>query len=53
MNRFRKLGFIDYEGGSGLQVHSSLLNIGLDLPWAITTLAGSLFVFFLAIVPAM
>ena len=27
MNRFRKLGFIDYEGGSGLQVHSSLLNI--------------------------
>jgi len=29
MNRFRKLGFIDYEGGSGLQVHSSLLNIVL------------------------
>jgi CRP-like cAMP-binding protein len=28
MNRFRKLGFIDY-GGSGLQVHSSLLNIVL------------------------
>jgi CRP/FNR family cyclic AMP-dependent transcriptional regulator len=27
MNRFRKLGFIDYDGGSGLQVHSSLLNI--------------------------
>jgi CRP/FNR family transcriptional regulator, cyclic AMP receptor protein len=27
MNRFRKLGFIDDEGGSGLQVHSSLLNI--------------------------
>jgi CRP/FNR family transcriptional regulator, cyclic AMP receptor protein len=26
MNRFRKLGFIDY-GESGLQVHSSLLNI--------------------------
>ena len=23
MNRFRKLGFIDYDGGSGLQVHSS------------------------------
>jgi CRP-like cAMP-binding protein len=29
MNRFRKLGFINYEGGSGLQVHSSLLNIVL------------------------
>ena len=29
MNRFRKLGFIDYEAGSGLQVHSSLLNIVL------------------------
>src|SRR5579863_3242844 len=28
MNRFRKLGFIDYDGG-GLQVHSSLLNIVL------------------------
>ena len=27
MNRFRNLGFIDYEGGSGLQIHSSLLNI--------------------------
>ncbi len=29
MNRFRKLGFIDYEGGSGFQVHSSLLSIVL------------------------
>jgi CRP/FNR family transcriptional regulator, cyclic AMP receptor protein len=29
MNRFRKLGFIDYDGGSELQVHSSLLNIVL------------------------
>jgi len=29
MNRFRKLGFIDYDGGSGLQVHSSLLDIVL------------------------
>jgi CRP-like cAMP-binding protein len=29
MNRFRKLGFIDYDGGSGLQVHSSLLNVVL------------------------
>jgi CRP/FNR family transcriptional regulator, cyclic AMP receptor protein len=28
MNRFRKLGFLDY-GGGGLQVHSSLLNIVL------------------------
>jgi hypothetical protein len=27
MNRFRKLGFIDYNGG--LHVHSSLLNIVL------------------------
>ena len=31
MNRFRKLGFIDYAGGTGgaLQVHSSLLNVVL------------------------
>ena len=29
MNRFRKLGFIDYDGGSGLQVHSALLNVVL------------------------
>jgi CRP/FNR family transcriptional regulator, cyclic AMP receptor protein len=29
MNKFRKLGFIEYDGGSGLQVHSSLLNIVL------------------------
>jgi CRP/FNR family transcriptional regulator, cyclic AMP receptor protein len=29
MNRFRELGFLDYDGGSGLQVHSSLLNIVL------------------------
>jgi len=29
MNRFRKLGFIDYDGGSGLQVHSALSNIVL------------------------
>ena len=28
MNRFRKLGFVDYDGGS-LQVHSSLLNVVL------------------------
>jgi CRP/FNR family cyclic AMP-dependent transcriptional regulator len=30
MNRFRKLGFIAYDGGSGLQVHSALLNIILN-----------------------
>jgi CRP/FNR family transcriptional regulator, cyclic AMP receptor protein len=32
MNRFRKLGFIDYAGGldGGLQVHSSLLNVVLN-----------------------
>jgi CRP/FNR family cyclic AMP-dependent transcriptional regulator len=29
LNRFRKLGFIDYDGPNGLQVHSSLLNIVL------------------------
>jgi CRP/FNR family transcriptional regulator, cyclic AMP receptor protein len=29
MNRFRKLGFIDYHGGDDLQVHSSLLNVVL------------------------
>jgi CRP/FNR family transcriptional regulator, cyclic AMP receptor protein len=29
MNRFRKMGFIEYRGGNDLQVHSSLLNIVL------------------------
>ena len=29
MNRFRKLGFIDYRAGDALQVHSSLLSIVL------------------------
>jgi CRP/FNR family cyclic AMP-dependent transcriptional regulator len=29
MNRFRMLGFIGYNGGSALQVHSSLLNVVL------------------------
>ena len=29
MNKFRKLGFIDYHAGDALQVHSSLLNIVL------------------------
>jgi|HubBroStandDraft_6_1064221.scaffolds.fasta_scaffold175716_1 CRP/FNR family cyclic AMP-dependent transcriptional regulator len=33
LNRFRKLGFIDYHGGEDLQVHSSLLSIVLhDYP---------------------
>lgn len=27
MNRFRRLGFIDYDGATGLKVHSSLLNV--------------------------
>jgi CRP/FNR family transcriptional regulator, cyclic AMP receptor protein len=30
MNRFRKLGFIDYHASDDLQVHSSLLNIVLQ-----------------------
>jgi CRP/FNR family transcriptional regulator, cyclic AMP receptor protein len=29
MNRFRKLGFIDYQAGDALQVHSSLLQVVL------------------------
>jgi len=29
MNRFRKLGLIDYHAGDALRVHSSLLNIVL------------------------
>ena len=29
MNRFRELGFIDYDAGDDLQVHSSLLNVVL------------------------
>jgi CRP/FNR family cyclic AMP-dependent transcriptional regulator len=29
MNRFRKLGFINYHAGDGLQVHSSLVNVVL------------------------
>jgi CRP-like cAMP-binding protein len=29
MNRFRKLGFVDYHGGDDVRVHSSLLNIVL------------------------
>lgn len=27
MNKFRKLGFVEYEAGEGLRVHSSLLNV--------------------------
>ena len=27
LNRFKKLGFIDYNGRSALQVHGSLLNV--------------------------
>ncbi len=30
MNRFRKLGFIDYDAGDNLRVRSSLLNVILD-----------------------
>jgi CRP/FNR family cyclic AMP-dependent transcriptional regulator len=29
MNRFREMGFIDYDTGSGLRVHSSLLGVVL------------------------
>jgi CRP/FNR family cyclic AMP-dependent transcriptional regulator len=29
MNRFRTLGFVDYDASNGLQVHSSLLNVVL------------------------
>jgi CRP-like cAMP-binding protein len=29
MNRFRKLGFVDYDAASGLRVHSSLLSVVL------------------------
>jgi CRP-like cAMP-binding protein len=29
MDRFRKLGFVDYDGGSVLQIHTSLLNVVL------------------------
>jgi hypothetical protein len=29
MNKFKKLGFIDYNHHDGLQVHSSLLNMVL------------------------
>ena len=29
LNRFRELGFIDYDGGTGMQVHSSLISVVL------------------------
>ncbi|MGA8154038.1 MAG: Crp/Fnr family transcriptional regulator [Terriglobales bacterium] len=48
MNRFRKLGFINYDTGDNLQVHSSLLNVvlhdddGTDgIPYAGHSTAGS------------
>jgi hypothetical protein len=34
MNRFRKLGFIDYHAGDELPVHSSLLNVVLQFSTA-------------------
>jgi hypothetical protein len=37
MNRFRKLGFIDYHAGDALQVHSSLLNVVLHDDEAMVT----------------
>jgi CRP/FNR family cyclic AMP-dependent transcriptional regulator len=37
MNRFRKLGFVDYHPGDALRVHSSLLNVVLhDYPFLTT-----------------
>jgi CRP-like cAMP-binding protein len=30
MNKFRKLGLVEYDAGSGLKVHSSLLNVVLN-----------------------
>jgi CRP-like cAMP-binding protein len=39
LNRFRKLGFLDYEDGSGIRVHSSLLNVVLGDQLASSTLA--------------
>ena len=36
MNKFRKLGFIDYSGGGGLEVHSSLLSMVLHATPGIT-----------------
>jgi CRP-like cAMP-binding protein len=29
LNRFRQMGFIDYDGGTGMQVHSSLVSVVL------------------------
>jgi CRP/FNR family transcriptional regulator, cyclic AMP receptor protein len=29
MNRFREMGFIDYDGGGDLEIHSGLLNVVL------------------------
>jgi hypothetical protein len=30
MNKFRKLGYIDYDNGSGLTVHRGLQNVLMD-----------------------
>jgi CRP/FNR family transcriptional regulator, cyclic AMP receptor protein len=42
MNRFRKLGFINYDVGNNLRVHSSLLNVVLHDDEATTARSGKL-----------
>jgi CRP/FNR family transcriptional regulator, cyclic AMP receptor protein len=42
MNRFRKLGFINYDLGNNLHVHSSLLNVVLHDDEATTARSGKL-----------
>jgi CRP/FNR family cyclic AMP-dependent transcriptional regulator len=41
MNRFRKLGFINYDVGDSLHVHSSLLNVLLQDDGGISVTAGA------------
>lgn len=41
MNRFRKLGFINYDVGDNLRVHSSLLNVVLQDDDGITVTPGA------------
>ena len=41
MNRFRKLGFINYDVGDNLRVHSSLLNVVLHDDDGIRVTAGA------------
>ena len=41
MNRFRKLGFIHYDVGDNLRVHSSLLNVVLHDDDGISVTAGA------------